>query len=97
VVEEVAEEEVAEVEEVAEEEEGGWRWCRPPWPPPCRPFRNEPDRLVLLPLLPAPLLPAPPLLGLSEAVGVLDGAGEPVLGVLAGARLVVGVGSAVGS
>ncbi|HEY4701780.1 MAG TPA: hypothetical protein VIH64_07820 [Streptosporangiaceae bacterium] len=96
-VAEVAEEEVAEVaeEEVAEvaEEEGGWRWCRPPWPPPpCRPFRNEPDRLVLLPLLPAPLL-----LGLSEAVGVLDGVGEPVLGVLAGARLVVGVGSAAGS
>jgi hypothetical protein len=91
-------EEVAEVAEEEEEEGGCWRWCRPPWPPPCHPFRNGPDRLVPLPLLPAPLLPAPPLLlALSEAVGVLDGAGEPVLGVLAGARLVAGVGSNAGS
>jgi len=56
-----------------------------------------PAPLLPAPLLPAPLLPAPLLPALSEAVGVLDGAGEPVLGVLAGARLVVGVGSAAGS
>jgi hypothetical protein len=50
--------------------------------------------VLLPPPLPAPLLPA---LAEAEAVGVLDGAGEPVLGVLAGVWLVIGVGSAAGS
>ena len=44
------------------------------------------------------MLSLPPLLlALSEAVGVLDGSAELVLGVLAGVWLVVGVGSAAGS